>query len=91
MYSLGVTLFILLMGYSPFQGETATELLRQTVSDRVEYIESDWSVVSSDAMILVKNMLAKNPEERLSIEEVLSFPWVMNPPPSVWIWNIYNI
>ena len=91
MYSLGVTLFILSMGYSPFQGETATELLRQTVSDRVEYIESDWSVVSSDAMILVKNMLAKNPEERLSIEEVLSFPWVMNPPPSVWIWNIYNI
>lgn len=79
------------MGYSPFQGETATELLRQTVSDRVEYIESDWSVVSSDAMILVKNMLAKNPEERLSIEEVLSFPWVMNPPPSVRIWNIYNI
>ena len=83
MYSLGVTLFILLMGYSPFQGETATELLRQTVSDRVEYIESDWSVVSSDAMILVKNMLAKNPEERLSIDEVLSFPWVINPPPSV--------
>ena len=71
------------MGYSPFQGETATELLRQTVSDRIEYIESDWSVVSSDAMLLVKNMLAKNPEERLSIDEVLSFPWVMNPPPSV--------
>ena len=83
MYSLGVTLFILLMGYSPFQGETATELLRQTVSDRIEYIESDWSAVSSDAMILVKNMLAKNPEERLSIDEVLSFPCVMNPPPSV--------
>lgn len=83
MYSLGVTLFILLMGYSPFQGETATELLRQTVSDRIEYIESDWSVVSSDAMLLVKNMLAKNPEERLSIDEVLSFPWVLNPPPSV--------
>ena len=60
MYSLGVTLFILLMGYSPFQGETATELHRQTVSDRIEDIEYDWSAVSSDAMIVVKNMLGKN-------------------------------
>ena len=83
MYSLGVTLFILLMGHSPYQGDTATELLRRTVYDRIEYRPTDWSVLSEDAMILVKNMLAKNPDERLSIDEVLSFPWVTNPPPSV--------
>ena len=83
MYSLGVTLFILLMGYSPYQGDTATELLRRTVYDRIEYRPTDWSVLSEDVMILVMNMLAKNPDERLSIDEVLSFPWVTNPPPSV--------
>ena len=71
------------MGYPPHNGETATELLRQTVHDRIEYDESDWSTISSDALLLVKNMLSKNPEERLSIEEVLSFPWVTNPPSSV--------
>ena len=39
MYSLGVTLFILLMGYPPFSGETQSELLHQTVHDRVKYEE----------------------------------------------------
>lgn len=83
MYSLGVTLFILLMGYPPFSGETQSELLQQTVHDRVKYEERDWEAVSRDALILVKNMLCKNPNERISMREVLTFPWVTNPPASV--------
>ncbi|CBK22107.2 uncharacterized protein [Blastocystis hominis] len=83
VYSLGVTLFILLMGYPPFSGETQSELLHQTVHDRVKYEEKDWEAVSRDALILVKNMLCKNPNERISMREVLTFPWVTNPPASV--------
>lgn len=76
MYSLGVTLFLLLMGYPPFAGRSTEELLYKTVHQRVEYIEEDWKDISADALLLVKNMLAKNPEERLSMKEVLEFPWV---------------
>lgn len=83
MYSLGVTLFIMLMGYPPFSSDSAPDLLRRTVHDRIEYNAGDWETVSEDALLLVKNMLAKNPQERLSIREVLSFPWVTNPPASV--------
>lgn len=67
------------MGYPPFKGNSSEELLHKTVNNRIEYNEEDWEGVSADALLLVKNMLAKNPEERLSIEEVLSFPWVSNP------------
>lgn len=81
---MGVTLFILLMGYPPFQAENPSELLNLTVSERIDYKEEDWETVSSDALLLVKNMLAKNPEERLSIEEVINFPWVNHPPSSVY-------
>lgn len=73
----------MLMGYPPFQSDNATDLLHMTVYDRIQYNQDDWSTVSSDALLLVKNMLAKNPEERLSIKEVLDFPWVKNPPSSV--------
>lgn len=78
-----MTLFILLMGYPPFSGESQSELLQQTVHERVHYEEKDWSALSRDALILVKNMLCKNPDERISMREVLSFPWVTNPPASV--------
>ena len=56
------------MGYPPFEGNSSDELLHKTVNDRIEYNEEDWEGVSTDALLLVKNMLAKNPEERLSIE-----------------------
>ena len=80
MFSLGATLFLLLMGYPPFQGETETELMDHTVNDSIVYIEEDWARVSSDALMLVKNMLAKDPQKRLSMKEVISFPWVRSPP-----------
>lgn len=83
VFSLGVTLFILLMGYAPFASDNARELLYKTVNERIEYNPRDWSAVSEDALLLVKNMLAKNPEERLSMKEVLAFPWVKNAPPTV--------
>ena len=87
VYSLGVTLFIMLMGYPPFSSDSAPDLLHRTVHDRIEYNPSDWETVSEDALLLVKNMLAKNPQERLSIREVLSFPWVTNPPASTAKWQ----
>lgn len=70
---------MLLMGYPPFEGDSTEDLLYKTVHDPVVYNEEDWSEISSDALLLVKNMLAKNPEERLSVNEVLSFSWVSNP------------
>lgn len=68
------------MGYPPFQGATEAELLDQTVNHPVQYIAEDWAELSSDALLLVKNMLAKNPEQRPSMEEVLAFDWVKHPP-----------
>lgn len=73
------------MGYPPFSGDSQSELLHRTVHERVHYEEADWEAVSADALILVKNMLCKNPDERISIQDVLSFPWVTNPPASVGI------
>lgn len=80
MFSLGVTLFFLLMGYPPFQGASEAELMEHTVNCPVQYIAEDWADLSADALLLVKNMLAKNPAQRPSMEEVLAFDWVKHPP-----------
>lgn len=68
------------MGYPPFQGATEAELMDHTVNLPVQYIAEDWAALSPDALLLVKNMLAKNPEQRPSMEEVLAFDWVKHPP-----------
>ena len=73
-------LYLLLMGYPPYQGTTVEEILEETVNCRVEYDEEEWGQLSSDVLLLVKNMLAKNPEERVSIDEVLSFGWLHQAP-----------
>ena len=55
------------MGYPPFQGATEAELMDHTVNLPVQYIAEDWAALSPDALLLVKNMLAKNPEQRPSM------------------------
>lgn len=54
-----------------------------TCNHRIEFNMEDWSSVSEDALLLVKNMLAKNPEQRVTMKEVLEFNWVNHPPSSV--------
>ena len=73
-------MFLLLVGHPPYQGSTVEELMEKTLTQRIVYDEDDWKGISSDALLLVKNMLAKNPEERISVEEVLAFSWVSKPP-----------
>lgn len=61
-------------------GRTAEEILQETVNKPIPYIEEDWRSVSDDALLLVRGMLAKNPTDRFSMKEVMSFSWVTHPP-----------
>ena len=49
----------------------------------VEYHDEDWSRISPQAKELVQKMMDRNPEQRLSIEEVLKSAWVIKPPMKV--------
>ena len=42
--------------------------------------EEHWSEISSQAQSLVEMMLEKDPQKRISLDSVLSHPWVMKPP-----------
>jgi serine/threonine protein kinase len=68
MYSLGVTLYILLCGFPPcFSGPN---------SDQVIFPNSYWSDVSQDAKDLVKRMLCREPLERITAREALRDKWI---------------
>jgi len=74
MYSLGVIIYILLVGYPPFDEEEGiTEL---------DFPMPDWEGISDEAIEIIRNLLSDNPDERMTIEELCNRPWVSGRRPS---------
>jgi len=68
IYSLGVTLYILLCGFPPsFSGSNLEEVI---------FPNSYWTDVSQDAKDLVKKMLHQNPLQRITAQEALRDKWI---------------
>ena len=78
MYSLGVMLYLLLMGYPPYVNETMESIMEEAVHGEVLFVEEDWSHVSENAMVLVRQMLEKDPTKRISMERVMASPWLIS-------------
>lgn len=78
MYSLGVMLYLLLMGYPPYVNETMESIMEEAVHGEVLFVEEDWSHVSENAMVLVQQMLEKDPKKRISMERVMASPWLIS-------------
>ena len=78
MYSLGVMLHLLLMGYPPYVNETMESIMEEAVHGEVLFVEEDWSHVSENAMVLVRQMLEKDPKKRISMERVMASPWLIS-------------
>ena len=56
----------------------------------IAYPEDQWSGISSQARSLVSAMLEKDPQKRISLDGVLSCPWVMKPPQHVRLKMVVN-
>ena len=81
MWSLGVILFILLTGYPPVEAATALDPRFRMIRDgQLGTMLKEWRVhVPDTAVDLMQRMLRVNPYERLSIDEILQHPWMLQP------------
>ena len=77
IWALGVLMFEFLAGYAPFSGSCPKELYTN-----IKKLKINWPV---DFPPLAKNLISKilklNPNERLSLEEILDHPWFTQNPP----------
>eukprot|EP00899_Mesostigma_viride_P020986 jgi/Mesvir1/2888/Mv13962-RA.1 len=84
MWSIGVILYILLSGYSPFDDESDPVLFQKI--RRGEYSMGDpvWDKISDEAKEVVAALLTVDPDLRLTAKEALSLSWVQGvvAPPS---------
>jgi len=72
LWSIGIILFAMIAGFLPFDDPNVSEQLRKIINDEPEY-PSNISPVLID---LLKKLLCKDPESRLTIERVRDHPWV---------------
>ena len=64
-----------LTGTRPFAGQNSRAVLKKNKKGDVLYDENVWQGISKEAKDLVKAMLAKEPENRLTAQEALKHQW----------------
>lgn len=76
MWSVGVILFILLSGYSPFDDDNDVALFEKIKKGMYDIDDPVWDEVSDSAKDLVGRLLTVDAGKRLSAREALCHPWL---------------
>ncbi|CAN0879295.1 Calcium-dependent protein kinase 2 [Linum grandiflorum] len=76
VWSAGVMVYILLSGVPPFWAETEDEIFHEVLHGNPDFTSDPWPHVSDTAKELVKKMLVREPNKRITTHEVLCHPWV---------------
>jgi serine/threonine protein kinase len=78
VYSLGVLLFIMLVGRKPYNLSQSERLDYATIpiKDAPGLKDPRWIELSPDAKHLILGMLQENPKKRLACNQVLSHEWI---------------
>ncbi|XP_077523894.1 aurora kinase A-A-like [Amblyomma americanum] len=71
-WALGIIIYEFLVGTPPFESETRQETYRRIRDGRVQFPP----YVCADARNIIVNLLKIRPADRISLDEVLSHPWV---------------
>lgn len=107
MWSLGVIIYIMLCGYTPFYGECERDncgwdqgkpcndcqdsLFHRIQTGEFDFPEEEWANISADAKNLIKHLLVKNVRERYTAQDVLNHRWVCGAAPETPLQTANNL
>ena len=78
LWSVGVIIYILLVGYPPFNGATDKDILTQVKIGKLDLSDNIFKTVDSNVVNLLKNLLQRDIEKRFDTKQALSHQWFQN-------------
>ena len=75
-WSLGVLLYILLVGKMPFGGKNDQEIAKKIVRRQMNVLATRWQDVSVEGKETVEGLLARKATDRWDMEELLNCKWL---------------
>ena len=82
IWALGILLYEMLHGYSPFKSKNYKlnkDELREEIFENIENVEykiDRKDQLSKECILLIQNLLQKNEEDRLNVKEIFAQPWI---------------
>lgn len=76
IWSCGVILYVLLVGYPPFNGDSTKDLFEAIKKGNFIMEGFEWDVVSREAKDMVKKMLTKNFHSRPTAQQCIEHEWM---------------
>lgn len=78
IWASGISLLYMLLGFPPLELAAPCDIRYQLITQgRLKDLLLHWKIsLSSSAVDLIQRMLQPNPEKRISMEEILTHPWL---------------
>jgi calcium-dependent protein kinase len=77
-WSCGVVCYILLSGYSPFEGATDALVMEQIIIGKVDFNDPAWDGISDEAKDFVQHLLTYEENSRPTAEQAMKHAWIQN-------------
>ena len=74
LWSIGVILFLLLLGKLPFDADTHDEIIKSTIQGKLKP-PSSWNNLTEEAKDIITKLLTRDTKQRITAKDALKHPW----------------
>jgi calcium/calmodulin-dependent protein kinase I len=77
MWSVGVIIYVTLVGYPPFLEDDQQIQCRKICNAEYDFYQEDWGKISEDAKDMIKKLLVEDPDKRLTANQAMQHRWIV--------------